>query len=349
VEVCRTNKNVLSKVRYVLKTGIRSFDRATGCVPFGRVTEIYGLDTCGKTALVMRCAIRAQMREIYERISDPDHPAKTIFQQIPEGSDVTVLYVDNEQSIDADGKTVVDGVELNAVLMRCDTVDQLFKSVDYTIDAISAHEKESGRQQFVVVIVDTIAGTASKEEMTAEWGKDDYNRQPKQLRQAFRRMTRKINRQNVAMICTNQVSDRYQAAGGKGKGKSNLPQDGDFSTFGGRALKYYATLRIFMYRAYTWSLMRGSKFPDGMLVGFQTSKNRQVKPLRTGRMVLVFSNNLEADDNEVIDYADVSATGGIIKRSDGTRQLQGGYNDVYSLLETLPGIRYNVRHWCDCT
>ncbi len=335
VEVSRTSKNVLSKIRYVLKTGIQSFDRASGCIPFGRVTEIYGLESCGKTGLVMRCAIRAQSREIYEKIKDPDNPAKTILQQIPDDSDVTVVYVDNEQSIDEDGKTIIDGVPLNAVLLRCDTVDQLFKSVDFCIDNIAAHERESGRQQFVVVIVDTIAGTASKEEMSQEWGKDDYSRQPKQLRQAFRRMTRKINRQNVAMICTNQVSDRYQAALSRGKGKSNLPQDSDFDTFGGRALKYYSTLRIFMFRVSTWSLMRGSKFPDGMLVGFCTSKNRQVKPLRSGRMVLVFSNELETETDEEINYLEVEKHGGIIKRADGSREMQGGFNDVFSMLEHL--------------
>lgn len=339
VEVSRTSKNVLSKIRYVLKTGIRSLDRATGCIPFGRVTEIYGLESCGKTGIAMRCAIRAQIREIYEKIKDPDNPLKTVMQQIPDDSDVTVLYVDNEQSVDEDGKTIIDGVPLNAVLLRCDTIDQLFKSIDYCIDTIAAVERETKRQQFVVVIVDTIAGTASKEEMTQEWGKDDYSRQPKQLRQAFRRMTRKINRQNVAMICTNQVSDRYQAALTRNR-KSNLPQDTDFDTFGGRALKYYSTLRIFMYRIGTWSLVRGSKFPDGILVGFCTSKNRQVKPLRSGRMVLVFSNQLETDGDEQINYVDVERHGGIIHHADGTREMQGGFNDVFSLLEMLIFLKF---------
>jgi recombination protein RecA len=335
VEVCRTNKSVLSKVRYILKTGIRSFDRKTGGIPFGRVTEIYGLESCGKTGLVMRCAIRAQMREIYEKIKDPDAPTKTILQQIPDDADVTVVFVDNEQSVDEDGKTIIDGVALNAVLLRCDTVDQLFKSVDYTINKIADHERETKRQQFVVIIVDTIAGTSSKEEMTQDWGKEDYSRQPKQLRRAFRRMTRKINRCNVAMICTNQVSDSYAASAVKKGGKFMLPQDRDFSTFGGRALKYYSTLRVFMQKVCNWSLIRKSRFPDGMLVSFHTSKNRQVKPLRDGRMVLVFSNQLESDEEEKFNYTDIEAAGGIISRSDGTREMAGGFNDVFSLLEDL--------------
>jgi recombination protein RecA len=333
VEVSRTNKHVLSKVKYVLKTGIRTFDRKTGGIPFGRVTEIYGLESCGKTGLALRCAVRAQMREIYEKVKDPDDPSKIILQQIPDDSDVTVVYVDNEQSIDEDGKMVVDGVALDALLLRCDTVDQLFKSVDYVIDQVIEHERETGRTQFVVIVVDTIAGTASKEEMSQDWDKDDYARQPKQLRRAFRRMTRKLNRCNVAMICTNQVSESYALTARRGN-KFALPQDRDFVTFGGRALKYYSTLRVFMQKVSNWSLTRKSRFPDGMLVSFHTSKNRQVKPLRDGRMVLIFSNQLENED-EKGDLKQVEASGGIITREDGTRELVGGFNDLFSLLEDL--------------
>jgi RecA/RadA recombinase len=290
VEVSRTNKEIMSKVKYVLTTGIRSFDRVTGGFPFGRVTELYGLESCGKTAMCKRAAIRAQMGEIYERVEDPDNPKKKVMRKLDEGTDVTIIYIDNEQSLDdGDGQVIIEDmgqeIELDCVLKRCDTVDQLFKQIDHDIDLIAEHEKETGRQQFVIVIVDTIAGTSSKEEMKQDWDKEDYQRQPKQLRRAFRIMQRKINRQNVCMICTNQVSESYSAD----KSKSFTPQDKDFSTFGGRALKYYSSLRVFMFKVPTkWILIKGARFAAGFLVGFFTSKNRQIKPLREGRAALSF-------------------------------------------------------------
>ena len=297
IEVCRTNKEILSRVRYVLTTGIKPFDDAVGGFPFGRVVELYGLESCGKTAVCMRSAVRAQKREIYERIKVEDtEKIEYVLRKIPNDADVTVLYIDNEQSLEDDEKIVIEDVEIDAVLARCDTVELLFKTIDKTLDEISAFEKQTGRQQFVVVIVDTIAGTSSKEEMTKDWGKDDYSRQPKQLREAFRRMTRKINRQNVCMICTNQVSDSYKAAqAGKKGNKSTLPRDQDFSTFGGRALKFYATVRIFMFKIpdVKYTLVKGAQFAAGFLVGFFTSKNRQVKPLREGRMALLSDRGLD--------------------------------------------------------
>lgn len=295
-EISRSSDNILAAVKYVLTTGNEAFDKVTGGVPFGRITEIYGLDGCGKTAVAIRCAIRAQLRHIYEKIKDDDGP--TILRRIPEDSDVTILYIDNEHSLEEDDKTVMydendpskEPVRIDCLTADCDTVDQLFKMVDTTLDLIKEEEKSSGRTQFVVVVVDTIASTSSKEEMTAEWGKVDYARQPKQLREGFRKMTRRLSRQNVAMICLNQVSDKIgaEAAGGK-KVKYSTPQDDDFATFGGRALKYYATLRIFMFKMKgKYCLIPKTQFSHGFLIGFRTTKNRQTKPMREGRLSLLF-------------------------------------------------------------
>jgi RecA/RadA recombinase len=313
-EVARTSKNILSRVKYVVSTGIKSFDQLTGGLPFGRVVELYGMDASGKTGIAIRTAIRAQSKYIYERLRDTD--GAILFSKVPDDTyDVTIFYVDNEQSLDDDGKIqIVDDenpqnppIRLDAVAYRCDTITQLFKAVDNMLDITEAYEKESGRTQFVVVVVDTIASTSSNEEMTAEWGKVDYQRQPKQLRESFRKMTRRLNRQNVCMICINQVSDSYAASARRGP-KSSTPQDDDFSTFGGRALKYYASIRIFMYRMKTrFALRPKASFQQGFIIGFKTTKNRVIKPLREGRMVLMFDK---------------------------------GYLDTYSMLETLMFMKY---------
>jgi len=294
-EVSRGAGELLSRIKYTLSSGLDVLDSTCGGFkmpgfPFGRITEIYGLDASGKTALVMKAMSMAHRRKVYDVTEGTP-------KWIGDDIDVTVLFVDNEQSV-ADGeRLIIDGEELDAGIARCDTVDLLFKIVDITIDAIVAVEKETGRKQLIVIVVDTIAGTSSKEEMTQEWGKDDYNRQPKQLREGFRQLIRKIARHDVCMICTNQVSDSFKPKmPGQKRPMTNVPDPDDFNTFGGRALKFYARLRLFVYKLpIKFTLLKGTKFPAGFVAGFKTIKNSQAKPLREGRFVLEYEGGLSND------------------------------------------------------
>lgn len=298
-DVSLSSDTVLSKIRYVLRTGIEPFDEVLGGLPFGRVVEIFGLEGCGKTATCVRALVKAQVGEIYEREVDKDTSAVTLKKMEESAMDVATVFIDNEQSIDEDQKVKVEGVELECIVARCDTIDQLFKIVEVTIDKM--HEKqdeeiEAAKKErrpakviFTVIVCDTIAGTSSKQEMTKEWNKEDYQRQPKMLREGFRRVTRKISRNNVLMICTNQVSETFTPK----NSKSSIPQADDYATFGGRALRYYASTRVFMYPLMdNYKVNPNAKFSQGFLIGFYTKKNRVAKPCRTGRLVLLFNGGL---------------------------------------------------------
>lgn len=315
VEISDTGKSVLSKVKYVLTTGIAPFDDMVGGFPFGRVTEVFGLESCGKTQLVIRAAVRAQTLNICEVVRTKGIPKLVPISK--KNVYIHVLYIDNEQSIDEDEKIVVDGTPLRVKLARCDTIDQLFKMADIAITEVGIAQKEDPDTLFfVLVIVDTIASTSSKGEMTQEWGKVDYSRHAQQYRQGFRIMTRKINRVNVSMICTNQVGDKFGDSGGGSRKKPNKGfgmQPNDYATFGGKALKFFATHRVFMMQMREYKINPRSKFPNGLLVGFRSMKNRVKKPFREGRMVILFG-----DENGV----------------------GGGFNDLYSILETLIYLKY---------
>lgn len=295
-EVSRSSVEILSRVKYALMTGIESFDECTGGLPFGRIVELYGLEASGKTAMCIRSMIRAQQRHIYERIRASD--GTLTLKRVDKDVEVVIMCIDNEQSFDADEKITWKDPEtgvsttLDIALARCDTVDQMFKMCDTVIAKMTEYRKKyPDKLFFVVLVVDTIAGTSSKEELTADWNKEDYQRQPKQLRRGFRRLQRRVNRENVLMLCTNQVSETY--AQKHGKGKSNIPQDTDFATFGGRALKFFATLRIFMYKvSANYKLSKAARFSQGYLLGFYTSKNRFKKPCRSGRIALLFEGGL---------------------------------------------------------
>jgi len=119
-------------------------------------------------------------------------------------------------------------------------------------------------------------------------------------------LVRKLNIVDACIICTNQVSDSFLRGGFAGRRPHSLsPSDDDYISYGGKALKYYASHRIFLYRMPVKYRFKGSLFADAFLVGFTTIKNRLRKPLRDGRMVLSF------------------------------HRTKGGFNDDYSKLETL--------------
>lgn len=299
-EIKRSTKTIIGSIKFVLLTGNKEFDGKVGGFPFGRITEIFGLESSGKTSLARLAVIRAQLGEIYRRVFDENGRCTHLEKVDPSKIDVVQIYLDNEMSIDSDDKIEFYDSDsgkltrIDAGLGCCDTVDQMFKIVERTIQIAEEH-KTPEREQFIVIVVDTVAGTSSKEEMSQAWDKEDYPRQPKELRRGFRRLIRLINRRNVCMICTNQVSDSYKAKIGK-RPMTNTPQEGDFNSWGGRALKFYASLRVFTYKMdRKYVLIRGARFPAGFLLGFVATKNRIMMPLREGRLALLFARGSVTD------------------------------------------------------
>jgi recombination protein RecA len=299
IDVCRSANTIQSASRYLLTTGIESIDHLIGGgIPFGKITEVYGVESSGKTALVMRSLIRGQLRKIVER--DPETGELT---PIGDNVDITLVFVDNEQSIENTERIMIEGVRVDCVLTRCDTVDQVFKIFDKTMEALAAVEKETKRKQLCIVVVDTIAGTASREELSMNWDKEDYPRGPKMLRRGFRILARRLQRQNIAAIFTNQVSGKFDATKKKGPMAGVVqPSDDDYSSPGGKALKFWSHCRIFLTRERDFKLQKGLRFPSGFVSYVCSTKNRSVPPGRFVRMCLLYS---------------------------------GGISDVYSILETL--------------
>jgi len=305
-EVGRTSESVLAQIKYVLTTGITAFDAIVGGMPFGRMIELFGLEGCGKSAMAIRCAARAHLGHICEVIHSDDDKMPTFKPLDPKDCDVAVFYVDNEQSLDDDEKIVYDGKQLDIVNFRCDTTDQMFKAIDRVIDVAEARtEKSPKKHHFLVIVVDTIASTTTKQEMEQVWGTQDYPRQAAQISKALRLLTRRVNRFNVCLLFTNQVRSSFEQ---KAKGKKVVfgINPLDYKSIGGFALRFHASHRVFMYaQPHKYKLVPDAQFPAGIQIGFHTVKNRLRMPLRDGRMALLFDKK------------------------------QGGLNDAFSLLETL--------------
>ena len=321
-DISRSTTEVWSRVKYVIKTGLSPVDTLTGGIPFGRITEIYGLEGCLKTALLLRICGMANRKQIYNVNSFEGAGDYTLIPH--EEAEVTVLYIDNETSLDDNNRLIVEGQKVDVLITDADTIDGIFKQIDTTIDALEEIEKVSEAEhaksldvhkksvqankkdkskpiipviplvrQFLVVVVDTIAATSTVQEMAAAWGAQDFPRGPKEIRAGFKKLVRRINHRNVALICANQVGDSFAPKARNGP-KYKLPQESDFSSPGGKALKFYASLRVFMVMASeTYKVHKASKFPDGRMVHLFTKKNRQIKPLRTARIVLLNSKGLD--------------------------------------------------------
>jgi len=298
-EISRTTDLVLSEVRYVLTTGIESFDGIAGGIPFGRMGELYGLESCGKTAMAIRCAARAMKKHICEVVRDKDD--NVTYRPLKDDEcKVVVVYVDNEQSLDDDLKLVVEGERLDVVGCRFDTTDQVFKAIDGAIEFQQDRLKEQDKDgilRFMFIVVDTIASTSTKQELDQKWGTQDFPRQPQQVSKALRQLVRPVNRYNVAVLFTNQVRIKFQ--GGQAAGKQTFAiQANDYTSPGGMALRFYTSHRIFMYAfEQKFKLLPTSQFPAGLLIGFHTKKNRIKPPLRDGRMVLLFDKHRGGLDN----------------------------------------------------
>lgn len=312
LELARSKDLILSRVEYVLTTGIRPFDALVGGFPFGRICEVYGTENCGKTNLMMRCALRARQFLITQLVRQPD--GTVVRQSVnPDECEVAVLYIDNETSFDDDAKIIIEGQRVDAIVARADTIDTMFSIIEGFLNDIADIQQQhvknhTGRKVFGVIIVDTIAATTSRQELEQAWGKDDYPRQAAQISKGFRKLVRSVNRNNTVMICTNQIRENVKEAGTRRTGP--LPVDVEYTTFGGRALRFYASQRIFMENLLRTYRFGDSQFENGLVVGFTSVKNRIRSPLRTGRMVLILD------------------------------ERRGGLNNLYSILETLVYLKF---------
>ena len=325
VRVMRMNQDkIFSSVREVVKTGIDPYDEIVGPIPVGRVIEIYGPEASGKTDFIKKVVKQAYTKNLFLYELDGT------LTKIDDDTEVVVLYFDNEHTIDsATGEIVIDGVKIDGILTECDVIEDLWKNVDITLDKVEAGQKneeekvrkaaKEGKKYkpkrfLTIIVVDTIASTSSKEEFTKDWGDEDYPRMPKKLKDGFRRMVRRIGNNQVIFIASNQANEKFQK-----KGSYSISLDQKYNSPGGKALKFFASTRVcFEQQPVKFVLDEGYRFSQGYVISFISTKNRVKKPLREGRMVLLF-------DPAPNIYGEVSPS---------------GINNEYSILETLLFLKF---------
>jgi recombination protein RecA len=280
-----------------ISTGAISIDYALGIggLPRGRVIEIFGPESSGKTTLALQVIAEAQR------------------------SGGMAAFVDAEHALDAQYAQKL-GVELdNLLVSQPDNGEQALEIVEVLIRSNSVD----------VVVVDSVAALVPKAEIEGEMGEAQMGLQARLMSQALRKLTGVVSKSKTTLIFINQLREKIGVMFGN-------PE----TTTGGRALKFYASVRI--------DIRRIASIKDGdQVVGGRTRvkvvKNKVAPPFREAEFDIMYGEGISREG----DLLDLAVEKRIIEKSgawfayNGDRLGQGRENAKQFLKEN-PEIRQTI-------
>jgi len=285
-----------------IPTGSLALDVALGIggVPRGRITEIFGPESSGKTTLAQHVIAEAQRLGGVAAFIDVEHALDTAYAAKC-GVDVDNLYISQPD-------TGEQALEISEALVRSGAID--------------------------VVVIDSVAALVPRAEIEGEMGDVHIGLQARLMSQALRKLVGAIKRSNTAVVFTNQLRMRIGVLFGN-------PE----TTSGGRALKFYAAVRLDIRR------MEAIKH-GGEIIGNRTKvrvkKNKVAPPFRTAEFDIIYNEGISKSG----DVLDMGVETGIIEKRgsyysyDETRLGQGRENAKTFLrenTETLEEITQKIR------
>ena len=186
-----------------ISTGSISIDRITGIggIPRGRITEIYGPESSGKTTLALHVIANAQKNGGFAAFIDAEHALDPTYAK--------KLGIDYENLLVSQPDSGEQALEIAETLVRSGAVD--------------------------VVVVDSVAALTPLAEIEGDMGDSHVGLQARLMSQALRKLTAVVSKSNCALVFINQVREKIGTMGYGG------PQE---TTTGGRALKFYSSMRI---------------------------------------------------------------------------------------------------------
>ncbi len=270
-------------------TGALSLDIALGVggVPRGRVVEIYGPESSGKSTLAMHIVAEAQRNGGICAYVDAEHAMDPIYAR--------AIGVDIDQLLISQPDTGEQALEIADMLVRSGALD--------------------------IVVIDSVAALTPRAEIEGEMGDTHVGLQARLMSQALRKLTANLNKSNTIAIFINQLREKIGVMFGS-------PE----TTPGGRALKFYSSVRL--------DIRRIESIKDGAeVVGSRTRvkvvKNKVAPPFKQAEFDIMYGKGISREGSVL----DLAVELGVVKKSgawftyDGEQMGQGRENAKNFLIE----------------
>lgn len=285
--IMRLGENVGMNVE-AIHTGSLTLDLALGIggIPKGRIVEIYGPESSGKTTVALHCVAEAQKAGGTAAFIDVEHALDPVYAA-KLGVDIDSLLVSQPDSGE-------QALEIAEALVRSGAID--------------------------IIVIDSVAALVTKAEIEGDMGDSHVGQLARLMSQALRKLTGALAKTDCAAIFINQLREKIGVVYGN-------PE----TTTGGRALKFYASVRI--------DVRKGEQLKDGSeIIGARTKakivKNKVAPPFKTAEFDIMYGTGI----SHVGELVDVGVETGVIKKSGawfyyGETRLGQGRDNVKKLFE----------------
>ena len=281
----------------VIPTGALSLDIALGVggIPRGRVIEIYGPESSGKTTVALHMIAEAQKLGGYAAFIDAEHALDPVYAR--------ALGVDIDNLLISQPDNGEQALEIADALVRSGAID--------------------------IIVIDSVAALVPRAEIEGEMGDSHVGLQARLMSQALRKLTGLISKSKCATIFINQIREKVGVMFGN-------PE----TTTGGRALKFYSTVRLDVRRIDT---LKNGNDMIGSRTRVKVVKNKVAPPFKTAEFDILYGKGI-CHTGEIID-AGVEL--GIIKKSGarfyyGETRLGQGRDKAKQLFEDNPELAAEI-------
>ena len=250
--------NTPTDITDFISTGSTMLDLAisnkpNGGIAVGRITEINGLESSGKSLVGAHILAETQKK----------------------GG--VAVYIDTETAVSQDFLQVI-GIDIKEMLyLHLETVEDIFEAIEEIVTKV----RESDKNRLVTILVDSLAASTTKVELDADFDKDGWaTAKAIIISKAMRKITQMIGRQRIALVFTNQLRQKLGVMFGD-----------PWTTSGGKALPFHASTRIRLKNK--GQIKDNKKNTIGMTILAKVVKNRLGPPLRTSEFPLYFESGID--------------------------------------------------------